>query len=228
MKGWIDYFTIQAQKLTELLYRVLVPGLRQREAEIVRKSEESIRIAVQLNQYTNQIKEKNSELEDLIKQLKTENQRLSEENYRTTKGWSQEYDLCRKLVRGLPTRILEIRRRVDKSKTPRIWANLDGIIEITNLPDRFSLIGKKLNDYLIENQYPDTGTRDHNQIIGITTGKRVYKLKNISNSVEGEIKIGTMVRLEKVKARNLQDSKEVLMELIQNQVERMKIKPQKM
>ncbi len=228
MKGWIDYFTIQAQKLTELLYRILTPELRQREAELVRKSKENIRTAIQINQYANQIKSRNSELEDLVKKLETDNQRLNEEIYRTRKDWSQEYDLSRKLVRELPTRILEIGRRVHKSKTPRIWANLDGIIEITNLPDRFNLIEKKLNDYLIENQYPNIGATDPHQIIGIIAGQRTYEVVHISSSVDEKVRIGTMVRLREVKVRYLQDPKEALMELIQKRIEKMRFKPQRM
>ena len=147
------------------------------------------------------------------------------------KEWSQQNDLAQRLSREMPGRVFEIQRRIQRSRTPRIWTDLEGTIQITNLPKRHGLIGQNINDYFFRNQFPDTGTRTLNDVVGIVAGKRVYKIKEISNSYKGRERIGTMVRLEKMKGKDLRETKEGLLEKIQGRVEqfhqrRHRLKPQ--
>lgn len=236
-KRFFEYFHNLPRSLQEIFEFIRKPyqkdeeKLKNRNAELLRQS-----------LYLNRLRiESEQRLEELMELVEESNQRAdkehearlaSEEDLKQTKtAWSQQYYLVQRLKTELTTRIFQIQRRIYDCRTPRIWADLSGTIQITNLPRRYGLIGQNINEYFINHQFPNVETRSYDKVVGIIIGKRAYKVESTSKSCEGELQIGTMVRLKRIKGKDLRETKEGLVERIQRRVEqlyteRYKSKPQ--
>ncbi|MBI2499641.1 hypothetical protein HYV88_05345 [Candidatus Woesearchaeota archaeon] len=187
----------------DFIYRNFTSVIDEKNQRIVDLTAQTLRTAISLNQYRARLEVGNQLLKE-----QAERERLKKEN--ALKAWSQQYDLAQRLPRELPARVLEIQRRVQKSRTPRIWADLEGKIQITNLPNGNLLVGRSLKDYLVEAQYPNTA-RSYEEVTGIQHNKRIYEIKDMVRSVEGDISIGTMVKLKKTRARKIKNAEEGLL-----------------
>ncbi len=195
----------------DFIYRDFTRVLDEKDQRIVDLTAQTLRTAISLNQYRARLERENQLLREKAERERSEKEKV-------TKAWSQQYDIAQRVLRELPARVLEIQRRVQKSRTPRIWADLEGKIQITNLPDGNQLIGRRLNDYLIEAQVPNTGSRSYENVTAVWHSNRVYEIMERASSVEGDILIGTMMRLKRIEGKDLTEVKEGLLRRMQLKV----------
>lgn len=192
------------REVGDFFYRNFTSTIDEQKQKIVDLTTQTLRTAISLNQYKSKLEEENQLLRE-----QTERERSGREE--AMKAWSQQYDLAQRLPKEIPTRVFEIQRRVQKSRTPRIWADLEGTIHITNLPKGNLLVGRNLNDYLIETQFPDTRSRSYENVTAIQHNNRIYEIMERAPSVEGELLIGTMMRLKRIKGSNITEVREGLL-----------------